>query len=137
MRRDQQIRINELLLEREELFLRIHALERTATELLGEPYPFTRPPLPSDQKTKRKATPARAASAPRERLRRLEDTESAYRVTYAQFGITVEEEHSEPGALNTLLASQSAELRVLRIETVDPKGQTREILFTAPPAGAS
>ncbi len=134
MRRDQQIRINELLLQREELFLRIHAAETEAARILGEPYPFTRPTLPSDRRVKRKPGPARASdgtkkSAPEAALRRLEESEAAYRVTYRQFGREVTETHLEQAALATLLASQAAHLQVLRIETLDPAGAVRATLF--------
>ena len=61
MSADSQIRINALLLQREALFVRIHEIERSVSALLREPYPFTRPALPSDQRVKRK-TPARAAA---------------------------------------------------------------------------
>lgn len=54
---DQQIQINTLLLTREELFVRVYALEQAAAAILGEPYPFTRPALPSDIRLKRKPTP--------------------------------------------------------------------------------
>ena len=50
MRPDQQIQINTLLLTREELFVRVHDLEQAAAAILGEPYPFPRPALPSDPK---------------------------------------------------------------------------------------
>lgn len=125
MQRDQQIRINELLLQREELFLRIHAAETEASRLLGEPYPFTRPALPSDQRAKRKpGAPRKPAEkkSPADALRRLDDGETAYRVTYRQFGREVVETHHEHAALATLLASQAAHLKVLRIETLGADG---------------
>ena len=136
MRRDQQIRINELLLQREELFLRIHAAETEAARILGEPWPFTRPPLPSDRRTKRKpGAPPAAPGATRppksaaDRLRRLEDGEAAYRVTYRQFNQTLVETHQEFAALATLLASQAAHLQVLRLETLDAEGAVRATLL--------
>lgn len=139
MRRDQQIRINELLLQREELFLRIHAAETEAARLFGEPFPFTRPVLPSDRRGKRKpgAAPRAAASAPKEAadlLRRLVENESAYRVTYRQFGKVHVETHHEFAALATLLASQVAHLRVLRLETLAGDGEISATLFAAPDA---
>lgn len=136
MRRDQQIRINELLLQREELFLRIHAAETEASRLLGEPFPFIRPALPSDRRAKRKpgapspvaATP-RPPKSPADALRRLEEGETAYRVTYRQFSQTVVETHHEHAALATLLASQVAHLQVLRIETLDAAGAVRATIL--------
>jgi hypothetical protein len=128
LQRDQQIRINELLLQREELFLRIHAAETEASRLLGEPYPFTRPALPSDQRAKRKPGAPRKAvekKSPADALRRLEDGETAYRVTYRQFSQTVVETHHDQAALATLLASQAAHLQVLSIETIGADGSVR------------
>lgn len=148
MRRDQQIRINELLLQREELFLRIHAAETEASRLLGEPFPFTRPPLPSDYRAKRKpGAPTRTPSSARPpsdkplpdpattALRKLETGEAAYRVTYRQFSQTVVETHYDHAALASLLASQAAHLQVLRLETLDSDGALRGVLLNrAPPA---
>lgn len=133
MQRDQQIRVNELLLQREELFLRIHAAETEASRLLGEPYPFTRPALPSDRRTKKKPStatkkPSIAPSAT-DALRRLDETEAAFRVTYRQFSRNVTETHHDFAALATLLASQTAHLQVLRLETLDASGTLRATLL--------
>ena len=137
MRRDQQIRINELLLQREELFLRIHAAETEAARILGEPWPFTRPPLTSDRRGKRKpGAPLPSAGTPRppkpaaDALRRLEDGETAYRVTYRQFSQTLVETHHDFAALANLLASQAAQLQVLRLETLDAEGAVKAVLLS-------
>lgn len=141
MQLDRQIRVNELLLQREELFLRIHSAETEITRLLGGPYPFTRPALPSDRRGKRK--PARPASAAANLTpgvhappapRRLADDETAYRVTYLQFNREVVEIHPDFAAVATLLASQAAHLRVLKVETLDASGAPRALLHQAPPA---
>ena len=125
----QQIRVNTLLLERAALFVRIHACEAAAAKLLGEPYPFERPALPSDQRTKRKAGAARSGGVARDPLRRLEPGETAFRVTYRQRGREVCEEHEEVDALRGLLAGQTAQLTVLRVETIDAGGAIRATLF--------
>ncbi len=130
----QQIQINGLLLQREELFVRIHDLETAAAAILGEPYPFTRPPLPSDQRGKKK--PGSARTAARDPLRRLEGLETAYRVTYQRAGQSVQEVHDELDALRTLLAAQGANLRVTRIETIDLGGRTKAVLLDTPPPPA-
>jgi len=126
-----QIRINALLLEREALFVRIHGIERAASVLLREPYPFTRPPLPSDVRGKRKPA-ARVArhdgAATKASLRKLEPEETAYRVTYRQFGQTRVETHESADALRTLLGAQSAQLQVLTLETVDANGAVKAVL---------
>ncbi len=131
MSADSQIRINALLLEREGLFVRIHEIERAASALLGEPYPFTRPALPSDQRVKRKA-PARGAQAAKDKLRKLEPDEVAYRVTYLQQGQTRIETHDSLDALRTLLAAQGAQLQVQTIETLAATGAVKAVLQSSP-----
>eukprot|EP01031_Cornospumella_fuschlensis_P012771 gene12771-15607_t len=112
-----------------------------AAAILGEPYPFTRPALPSDAKLKRKPTAAASSSSPRsaapaspaalarESLRRLEGLETAYRVTYRRFGQVVTEDHDDLDALRTLLSSQGANLTVTRVETIDLGGRTKAVLL--------
>ena len=145
MRPDQQIQINTLLLTREELFVRVHDLEQAAAAILGEPYPFTRPALPSDAKLKRKptspatprsATPASPVALARDSLRRLEGLETAYRVTYRRFGQVVTEDHDDLDALRTLLSSQGANLSVSRVETIDLGGRIKAVLLEFPAAVA-
>jgi hypothetical protein len=137
LQRDQQIRVNELLLQREELFLRIHAAETEAARLLGEPFPFVRPRLPSDFRAKKKSSASAgkkpsAAPSPPDALRRLDESERAYRVTYRQFSQTVTETHHDHAALATLLASQAAHLQVLRLETLNADGTVRAVLISTP-----
>lgn len=130
---DRQIQLNGLLLEREAAWVRVHAAEQAVAALLGEPYPWTRPVLPSDQRGRRKAAGgARTASGPRERLRKLEAGEVAYRVTYRQFDQDLSEVHAEPEALRTLLAAQGMQLAVGRIETLDAAGTVVAVLLPAP-----
>jgi hypothetical protein len=123
------IRINALLLQREALFVRVHEIEGAVSALLREPYPFTRPALPSDQRGKKKS-PARttAATGAKDKLRKLEPDETAYRVTYRQQGQVRVETHDSPDALRTLLAAQSAQLEVQLIETIDSSGTVKAVL---------
>jgi hypothetical protein len=127
---ESQIRINTLLLEREALFVRIHEIERAASALLREPYPFTRPPLPSDQRGKRKPTARGASAGAKDKLRKLEPGETAYRVTYRQLGHARTEIHESAEALRTLLASQNAQLQVVTIETLDSRGEISATLLS-------
>ncbi|MDF3055856.1 MAG: hypothetical protein K0R17_71 [Rariglobus sp.] len=129
MPEDSQIRINALLLEREALFVRIHEIERATSALLREPYPFTRPTLPSDQRVKRRSTAPGASPGTKEKLRKLEDDELVYRVTYRQLGQTRVETHDSPDALRTLLAAQGAQLQVQMIETLDAAGTVKAVLL--------
>ncbi len=133
-----QIRIHALLLEREGCFLRVHELEQAAAAILGEPYPFAQPPLPSNQrrkgkgKAKRKAAGAgRAAAEERVRLRKLEAGEAAYRVTYREGEVAARREETLPApeALQTMLAAQGERLTVERIETLDAAGEVQAVLF--------
>lgn len=128
MSADSQIRVNALLLQREALFVRIHEIERSVSALLREQYPFTRPALPSDQRVKRKASPRLAAAGAKDKLRKLEPGETAYRVTYRQQGQVRVETHDSPDALRTLLAAQNAQLEVQLIETVDDVGTVKAVL---------
>ncbi len=133
MRFDHTLRLNELLLEREAQFVRVYDLEQAAAKLLGEPYPFSKPVLPSDGKGKRKVAVPRSGlvAGSRDRLRRLEDGEVAYRVTYRQFDQIVSEEHDELDAIRTLFASQGAQLQVVRVETLDAVGAVRTVIFSS------
>ncbi len=123
-----QIRVNQLLLEREAQFVRVYDLEQAAAQILGEPYPFTKPPLPSDQRRKAKAAPRATASA-RDHLRRLEEGEAAFRVTYRHCGRECIEEHDNPDALRALVAAQGARLVVDRIETLRGDGTSAAVLY--------
>jgi len=138
MRLDQQIRVNALLLEREELFVRVHELERRIEALLGGPYPFERPKLPSDQKPKRKAGPVRAEKPPTQTPElRPEPGEERYRIHYRQGSQCFTEEHVNLKALQQVLSAQSSALQVLRIEAVTPAGEILRVLLNSnsqPPA---
>ena len=163
-----QILVNQLLLEREALWVRVHEIEREAAKWLGEPYPFERPELPSDRKKKRRAAVGPAAPgsagagrgdaaaradraegelpgsgavstggaeaaelprAPVEALRRLEEGETSYRVSYAAHGRATTEVHDAFEAVRVAVASQGAQLRLTRIETLDAAGAVRTTLF--------
>ena len=128
MSADSQIRINALLLQREALFVRVHEIEGAVSKLLREPYPFTRPALPSDQRVKRKTPVRTAVASAKDKLRKLEPDETGYRVTYRQQGQIRVETHDSSDALRTLLAAQNAQLEVQLIETVDSTGTVKAVL---------
>lgn len=120
---ESQIRINTLLLEREALFMRVYELEGAASAILGELFPFTRPPLPSDKRSKKKRKPTKAKTADTKiKIRKLEPGETTYRVTYRQGEEILTEHHDSPEPLTTLLATQGALLEVQSIETLDETG---------------
>ncbi len=62
-------------------------------------------------------------------LRRLDETETAYRVTYRQFGQTHVETHLDHAALTTLFACQSPRLEVLALETLYAAGSVSARLW--------
>ncbi|WP_221033085.1 hypothetical protein [Actomonas aquatica] len=135
-----QIRINTLLLEREEKFVRVHELEQAAAAILGEPYPFSQPPLPSNQRRKQKGK-AKGAGAKGKakgggglRLRRLKDGEVAYRVCYRDRNGEQEACYEESGPLLTLVGAQGGSLTVHSIDTVDTEGAAVERLWAPTPA---
>lgn len=123
------IRVNQLLLEREAQFVRVYDLEQAAAKILGEPYPFTKPPLPSDQRRKGKGSTSRASVAARDGLRRLEDGETQFRVTYRHFDREFTEEHDDLDALRSLFAAQGARVQVLRVETLVADRSVKALLF--------
>jgi len=129
----QQIRLNQLLLDREAQFVWIHDLEQAAARILGEAYPFIKPPLPSDQRRKPRA-PSRPAAVPRYGLRPLEESETMFRVTYRHRDRELTEEHDDLPALRSLCAAQGAGLAVLRIETLAADGTIKAPLYAAPGA---
>jgi hypothetical protein len=125
------LRLNQLLLEREALFVQVHDLEQAAARLLGEPYPFIKPPLPSDLRRKPKAA-TRPSSAARSGLRPLEEGETVFRVTYRHRDREVTEEHDDLSALRSLWAAQGARLSVLRVETLSADRGVNAVLYVAP-----
>ena len=129
---ESQIRINTLLLEREALFLRVHELEGTVSAIFGEPYPFERPPLPSDSRRKGKAKPRKAKADATIKLRKLAPDEVAYLVTYLDHENEKTEAHDTPDPLITLLATQSKTLQVQAIATIDGNGTVIEQLYPRP-----
>lgn len=134
MRLDQQIRVNSLLLEREELFVRVHELERRIEALLGGPYPFERPRLPSDQKARRRTLPVRSEKpAVQSPVLRYEPGEERYRIHYRHGSQSFTEEHVNLKALEQVLAAQSAALQVLRVETLTPSGEVSRVLLDKAP----
>ena len=136
MRRDQHIQVNELLLEREELFLRIHSAEKDVLRIFGADYPFPAFELPSNRRVKRKTGSVRVTAAPKDSpvranitLRRLEDGEVRYRITYRQFSQVLIEEHGEFEAVRTLLVCQSSQLQVQKLETLHVVGSVAVQLY--------
>ncbi|MCC5806897.1 MAG: hypothetical protein JJU00_11275 [Opitutales bacterium] len=136
---DQRMRVDRLLLAREERLARIHAIEREIESLLGQPYPFDPPPadLPSlARRKRRKKRPARkakktAAAKALAPVRPLRPDESAYRITYTGGGGTLRTEiHHDAEALAVFLAALAP--ADLRVETLDAKGNAVETLHPPP-----
>ena len=118
--------------------MRVHAIEAAAAAILGEPFPFSRPKLPSDQRGKRKAS-VRAAGGVKTKLklRKLDADETAYRVTYSLGGDGAETrvaEYDDADALTTLLGAQSGKIQVQAVVTIDAAGTVKAWLQGAAPA---
>ncbi len=78
----QQIQINDLLIERDSLFVQIHELEQQARQLVGPDYPFPRGSLPSDVKAKKKKASKSQATTKAPKLEKLKEGEMAYQIAY-------------------------------------------------------
>lgn len=135
---ESRIRINALLLQREGLFVRVHEIESRVNDILGEPWPFEPPSLPSMRRSKAKPAKKRGASPTAKgneetKLRKLDEArgETAYRVSYIQRGQNREEVHDTPEALQTLLAAQGTQLRVTAIDVIDANGAVVSRVYPA------
>lgn len=120
--RKQQVALDRLLLRREAVFAHIHALESEVCEILGGDYPFSPPPsdLPSLQ-PRRKLSPIKGTAktstvaSPRLKVPSLEADEE-YEVHYEQEGHEYVERHHDMKALLSLIAIETPELQVLKVE---------------------
>lgn len=122
---DEQIRLNELLLERERLFVRVAQIEAKVDEIVDGDFPFEPPDLPCQYKPPKTATKESKAT----KIRRLREGEAAYRVRYLQGADEREELHAQAPVVERLLKLGAETLRVTRVEIVDEHGYTRERLF--------
>jgi len=137
------IRLTDLLLQRDEAWVRVAECERQIQGILGEPYPFPPPPdLPSLRRKKpaKKERPTGIA-IPRDavKLRPLKrPAENAYRVVYQRGDVMVTSFLADADLLRRLLRLDQPEFRVLEIATVAAQTpetySVLEIVWQAPEA---
>jgi len=119
----QRIRLQELLLQREALYARVHAIETQIHRTFGAEYPL---PPPGAQNQKKK-NPPRKTSPPK--IRPLADEETAYRIRFHEASATADEIHIDHKAIERLLQSPLAEEWIATIETLRADGKVAQRLF--------
>lgn len=142
-----KIRLADLLLRRDEAWVRVAECERQIQGLLGEPYPFPPPPdLPSLRRKKpAKKEPPDGMAIPRAgfKLRSLKrPAENAYRVVYQRGEATTASFLADAGLLRRLVQLDQPEFRIIEIATVSVRTPENysvlEMLWRgAPEAGAA
>jgi len=126
----QRIRLQELLLQREALYARVHAIESEVHRIFGAEYPLPPPPVEvatPGAKKKSKKKPRKQDPPPK--VRSLQDGETAYRVRFREESGAGEETHTDRKAIETLLQSPLADTLIETVETIGPDGEARERLF--------
>jgi len=127
-----RMQIDALLIQRESQFCRVHEVENTINEILGSDYPFPSPP-PLSSLTKRRKPRTKKKEA-KDKLKAfalplLNESESAFRITYVQDGFQSTEDHLDATALNPLINRDAQSIRILRIETIDASQSIRRVLY--------
>lgn len=124
------IAINSLLLQREAAFAQVHLIESRIEGLLGEAYPFEAPEVHVPSSVKRKSKKAeRAKAAPKAalKIRRLNEDEVAYRITWRNKDELTTTEVTNPRSLTPLLENMLPGTELERIETVHRDGTTQQL----------
>ena len=120
----QEIKIVELLYEREQELLKIHQLEEAVRATLnGENYPFPEPPeMPSlmvKMKKGRKKQSNKKNTEKHDFIRKLQSPgENAYRIVFEYQGEEKESFQNDEDLLKTLLTFPNEAVNILKIETV-------------------
>ena len=130
---EELIAINSLLIEREAAFAQVHTLESQINQLFGDHYPFEAPGLELPSWNKQKKVKSQKQEKPKDRtikLRRLEDPEVAYRVTWIDKSETTSKEITDIRSVNTLIQDGLPGLKLVRIETVDLNSETVKGLYS-------
>lgn len=129
----QRIALQELLLQREALYARVHAIETEINEIFGDTYPLPPPDVDVAQpgvKRKPATSPkSKPSKAKPSRLRPLETKEKAYRVRYQEDSGVADEIHTDRKAVDALLQSPLTQTMLRSVETIDEQGSVQEILF--------
>lgn len=134
MEKPRKIQLHGKLLEREEQLARVHSLEQQIMGILGQPYPFElRDDLPSLHKPKKqKKKKARKQKAVR--LRKLDENESVYRVTYLQGMEERTELHLVAAPIELLINRSIGEITIMEVATLNTEGTVSETLFDIQPS---
>ncbi|MDQ8203568.1 hypothetical protein [Pelagicoccus sp. SDUM812003] len=130
---DELIAVNSLLIERETELAELSQIERSITELLGQPYPFDAPQaeLPSSHKRKLAKAKKRPTKKGPPKIRRLKDDEFAYRVTLSENGEIKTHDLLDFAPFQDLLAKPLPHLRIHKVETIDVSQSPVDLLFEA------
>lgn len=131
-----QVKINDLLMEREKQFVAINQCEMVIENILGQAYPalqlYDLPSLRPKSK-KRAAKKKKQQKVPA--IRRLKkDAESAYQVTFQEAGEEKKVYQRDPRVIQALLKADLDECRITQVETVyfDPAGEVVSIAAIYP-----
>ncbi len=124
------LQLNELLIQREGEFLRVHQCEQAIAKILDGQYPIPPPPdLPSIRGNSKTTSKARTAPGdPPQRVRTLGTNETGYQIHYQQGEERYTDTTADRKIMQWLLRPDSG-WNILSIKTVDFAGEVQEILF--------
>tara|TARA_R100000027_G_scaffold60818_4_gene51746 strand:- start:10235 stop:10654 length:420 start_codon:yes stop_codon:yes gene_type:complete len=130
---EQRIELDHLLLQREAAYARVHRAEAEIQKIFGGDYPLPPPPeeVASGGKNSggRKAAAKKVARKVAPKLRPLDYDEIAYRVAFLQRGRTVQEDHVDRKALQSLLKSGAAGRVLVSIDILRSGGDVVERVY--------
>lgn len=122
--------LNELLIQREDGFLRVHQAEQAIARILDGQYPIPPPPdLPSNKggaKTNKKAQGL--SKSPPRRVRTLNPGEIGYLIQYQQ-GEDLHTDTTADRKILQWLTRPESSWEIRSIKTIDFSGKVQEILF--------
>lgn len=126
-----EILLNELLLKREECFDVVYNVEEQIEAILGEPIDFEIPfKLPSMEKRKVKKVAKKVVKKAPFKLRKLENNESIYQITYNKGFETFIEKQIDPSPIEVLLQNPPSSVKILKIETLSSDGTVIDELYS-------
>ncbi len=131
MEKPRTIKLHKKLLEREEQFTNVYAIEQEILEILiDRPYPFElRDDLPSLQKRK-KSVSKKQLKHQTVRLRKLSENEIAYQVVYIDGINERTESHTVASPIELLINRAIGEITVIQVATLNSEMQSVETLFS-------
>lgn len=128
---EELIAINRLLIEREAEYARLHRVESRINALLGGAYPFEAPQAEFPSSIKKNTVKAKKAPAKAKpiKARRLNEGEAGYRLRWIDQGQHNEQSATDLKQVKELLNHTLPGMKLLKIETVDIRGNAVETLF--------